>query len=167
MSDNSISVTGDFWLGTKNIDSILNTLRIVLNDAKHSVKMTAYSLTYSKEFFDLLESVLKKEFPFTLIINRYEKEDFNGVRSLMSRLMKDYPNFVVRTFDPDEGDLHAKIVVIDHQLGDCQALIGSANLSWRGIAKNHELLIKTFGDSADTVGDLFDLILKKTSGVPK
>lgn len=165
MSDNSISVTGDFWLGTKNIDSILNTLRTVLCDAEHSVKMTAYSLTYSTEFFDLLESVLKKEFPVTLIINRYENEDFDGVRSLVSRLMKKYPNFVVKTFNPDEGDLHAKIVVIDHQLENCQALIGSANLSWRGIAKNHELLIKLTGDSAETVGDLFDLIFKKTTDV--
>ncbi len=165
MSDNSISVTGDFWLGTKNIDSILNTLRTVLCDAEHSVKMTAYSLTYSKEFFDLLESVLEKGFPVTLIINRYEKEDFNGVRSLMGRLMKTYSNFIVKTFVPDEGDLHAKIVVIDHQLENCQALIGSANLSWRAIAKNHELLIKLTGDSAETVGDLFELILKKSDDV--
>ena len=165
MSDNSISVTGDFWLGTKNIDSILNTLRTVLCDAEHSVKMTAYSLTYSKEFFDLLESVLEKGFPVTLIINRYEKEDFNGVRSLMGRLMKTYSNFIVKTFVPDEGDLHAKIVVIDHQLENCQALIGSANLSWRAIAKNHELLIKLTGDSAETVGDLLELILKKSDDV--
>ena len=165
MSDNSISVTGDFWLGTKNIDSILNTLRTVLCDAEHSVKMTAYSLTYSKEFFDLLESVLEKGFPVTLIINRYEKEDFNGVRSLMGRLMKTYSNFIVKTFVPDEGDLHAKIVVIDHQLENCQALIGSANLSWRAIAKNHELLIKLTGDSAETVGNLFELILKKSDDV--
>jgi len=165
MSDNSISVTGDFWLGTKNIDSVLNTLRTVLCDAEHSVKMTAYSLTYSKEFFDLLESVLEKGFPVTLIINRYEKEDFNGVRSLVGRLMKKYSNFIVKSFVPDEGDLHAKIVVIDHQLENCQALIGSANLSWRAIAKNHELLIKLTDDSAETVGDLFDLILKKSKDV--
>ena len=165
MNNNSISVTGDFWLGTKNIDSILNTLRTVLCNAKHSVKITAYSLTYNVEFFDLLESVLKKEFPVILIINRYEKNDFNGVRNLVNRLMKKYPNFVVKNFNPGEGDLHAKIIVIDHQLENCQALIGSANLSWRGIAKNHELLIKLTGDSAETVGDLFDLIFKKALDV--
>lgn len=160
MSDNSISVTGDLWLGKKNIDSILNTLRTVLSAADHSVKMTAYSLTYSTEFFDPLEDVLKKGIPVTLLINRYEKKDFNGVRSLVSRLIRDYPNFVVKDFNPDDGDLHAKIVVIDHQLENCQALIGSANLSWRAIARNHEILIKLTGESAETVGDLFELISK-------
>ncbi len=165
MSDNNISVTGDLWLGKKNIDSILNTLRTVLCDAEHSVKMTAYSLTYSTEFFELLESILKKGIPVTLIINRYAKEDFDGVRNLVSRLIRNYPNFIVKDFNPDDGDLHAKIVVIDHQLDNCQALIGSANLSWRAIAKNHELLIKLTGESAETVGDLFDLISQKATSV--
>ena len=98
------------------------------------------------------------QIPVTLLINRYEKKDFNGVRSLVSRLIRDYPNFVVKDFNPDDGDLHAKIVVIDHQLENCQALIGSANLSWSAIARNHEILIKLTGESAETVGDLFELI---------
>ena len=55
MSDNNISVTGDMWLGKKNLDSILNTLRTVLHDAEDSVKMTAYSLTYSKSFLVCLK----------------------------------------------------------------------------------------------------------------
>lgn len=158
MSNNDISVTGDLWLGEKNIDSILNTLRTVLNSACNSVKMTAYSLTYSPEFFGLLEDVLKKGIPVTLVINRYQNEEFNGVRSLVSRLIREYPNFIVKDFNQADGDLHAKIVVIDHQLDNCQALIGSANLSWRAIAKNHELLIKLTGEPAETVGDLFELI---------
>jgi phosphatidylserine/phosphatidylglycerophosphate/cardiolipin synthase-like enzyme len=167
MSDNSISVTGDLWLGKKNTDSILNTLRNVLCDAGHSVKMTAYSLTYSAEFFDLLESVLKKGIPATIIINKYNNVEFDRVRDLVSRLIRNYPNFIVKDFNSDDGDLHAKIIVIDHQLDNCQALIGSANLSWRGITKNHELLIKLTGESAETVGDLFELISQKASRINK
>jgi HKD family nuclease len=158
MSDNNISVTGDLWLGKKNLDSILNTLRTVLHDAEDSVKMTAYSLTYSKEFFGLLEEVLKKGIPVTVVINKYQNKEFNGVRSLVSRLRRNYENFMVKNFTPDDGDLHAKIVVINHQSDNCQALIGSANLSWSAIARNHELLIKITGESAEVVGDLFELI---------
>ncbi len=165
MSDNNISVTGDLWLGKKNLDSILNTLRTVLHDAEDSVKMTAYSLTYSKEFFDLLEEILEKGFPVTIVTNKYQNEGFDGVRSLVSRLRKDYDNFIVKDFTPDDGDLHAKIVVINHQSDNCQALVGSANLSWSAIARNHELLIKITGESAEVVGDLFELISQNASEV--
>jgi HKD family nuclease len=44
-------------------------------------------------------------------------------------------------------------------------LVGSANLSWSAIARNHELLIKITGESAEVVGDLFELISQNASEV--
>jgi len=43
----------------------------------------------------------------------------------------------VLTFTPpnNEADLHTKIILVDHKY----ALVGSANLSLRGLMDNHEL----------------------------
>lgn len=165
MRQNELSVTGDCWLGRNGADSVLNTLRTVLNGAAGSVKMTAYSLTYNREFFDMLDDVLKRNIPVTLVINRYEKPDFDAVRGRIAGMDMEYPNFAVKSFNPKEGDLHAKIVVVDHHLDGCQALIGSANLSWSGIAKNHEIMIRLHGDPADAVGDMFELVSREAAEV--
>jgi len=166
MSKNEIAVTGDFWLGQENLDSVLNLLRKILKKAKSSVKMTAYSLTYNRDFFNLLEEILSKEIPITLIINRYDKEEFDGVRKTISQMMQRHEKFTVKNFNPsEEGDLHAKIIVVNHQADNCSALVGSANLSWRAITKNHELVVELDGDEAETVGNLVELISKKSERV--
>jgi len=167
MEANEISVTGDYWLGKESLDSVLNTLRTVLNDANESVKMTAYSLTYSKELFGMFEEILDRGINVTLVINQFDKKEFDWVRDAVLELNKKYEKLVVKKFVSDEGDLHAKIVVTDHQLENCQALIGSANLSWRAMSKNHEILIKLAGVPADTVGNLFELISDKAEVIPK
>lgn len=166
MSENEIAVTGDCWLGQEGLDSVLNLLRRTMQKAKSSVKMTAYSLTYNRDFLNLLQETLSREIPVTLIINRYDNDDFDGVRGTISKMIKKHDNFTVKNFDPPyDGDLHAKIIVIDHQTDNCTALVGSANLSWRAITQNHELSIVLKGNAAETVGNLVELISKKSESV--
>lgn len=167
MSEHEISVTGDYWLGQENLDSVLSVLQKTLEKAQTSVKITAYSLRYSDELFSALQKVLSKGIPVTMVLNRYEQKEFDGVREIISDLIKRHDKFRVLNFHPDhEGDLHAKIIVINHQADDCMALIGSANLSFRAMTKNHEVLVTLKGEDADTLGNLVELIAKKSAPIP-
>lgn len=166
MGEHEISVTGDFWLGQESLNSILSVMQKTLEKAHSSVKITAYSLRYSDELFSVLRKVLSDGIPVTIVLNRYEQKEFDGVRETISNLMKKHKKFRVLNFNPEsEGDLHAKIIVINHQADDCMALIGSANLSFRAMTKNHEVLVTLKGEDAETLGNLVELIAKKSTPI--
>lgn len=167
MGEHEISVTGDYWLGQESLNSVLSVMQKTLEKAHSSVKITAYSLRYSDELFSVLRKVLSDGIPVTMVLNRYEQKEFDGVRETISNLMKQYKKFRVLNFSPEsEGDLHAKIIVINHQSDDCMALIGSANLSFRAMTKNHEVLVTLNGEDAETLGNLVELIAKKSTPIP-
>lgn len=65
-----------------------------------------------------------------------------------------FPYFEVLDFRPEHRfeDLHAKIIVVDRE----DALVGSANLTWKGLVGNHELAIVISGKTASSIGTLLD-----------
>jgi len=62
--------------------------------------------------------------------------------------------FILKDFNPPDRreDLHAKLIIVDHR----SALVGSANLTWKGMIINHELVIRIKGRHASEIGDLVD-----------
>jgi len=52
----------------------------------------------------------------------------------------------------EENDLHAKVIAVDRKV----ALIGSSNLSRRGLQANHELAVVVEGTEVDVIASALD-----------
>ena len=79
------------------------------------------------------------------------------------RLTKNYQHFHLYSFISDKGsDLHAKAVVVDRK----SALVGSSNLSRRGLLANHEIALLSSGAVADTIAMSIDRLIQSQYVVP-
>lgn len=101
--------------------------------------------------------------PKSHLINRFSSQP-ESVQERLLKLADKYRNLVLRDFNPDDNreDLHAKLIVIDHST----ALVGSANLTWKGMVMNHELMVKLSGKSANAIGELLDRLSKSCTPIP-
>ena len=73
-------------------------------------------------------------------------------------MSKEHPrNFKAMSFDSEDGNLHAKITVIDREI----ALVSSSNQSDAGYSKNHEMgLMITDRALASGISDMFRQLLR-------
>ena len=80
-----------------------------------------------------------------MVVNRFANQR-ESVRKSLLELARKYNTFVIKSFNPQDKreDLHAKLIVIDHSA----ALVGSANLSFKGMVANHEVMVKMSGKMA-------------------
>lgn len=154
-----IVVTGTGWLGG-GFGSIETSLESLLQTACEEILIVTYSITAGAEyFFERLEEALDRGVTVTVLINRYQNHP-RKIRNLLEGLAREYPYFKLYDFCPPEsdGDLHAKLVVIDR----IRALIGSSNLSRRGLIKNHEMAVlvedRVAGDIASAVYKLLNTV---------
>ncbi len=81
----------------------------------------------------------------------YEITDYDGFLQLLRSCLARGVHVI---FCPDRvtEDLHAKVIVVDHNA----ALVGSANMTWKGLVGNHELAVLVSGEVASRVGMLLD-----------
>lgn len=152
-----IAVTGSGWMG-RGVGSIWTLVRNVFSGVNNEIQIAAYTISESDgEFFELLDDALARKTRVMLIVNRFFDQDPN-VRDRLVALSKKHSNFILKNFEPDDSreDLHAKLIVIDHSV----ALVGSANLTWKGMVMNHEIMVRLTGESAQTVGKLIDRLSK-------
>lgn len=157
MSENivSVAVTGLAWMGggTGSIESALVRL---FREATQDILITAYTIGSSADLlFQMLETCLARGVEARLIINRLNSQSPEVITQL-NRLNAIYPHFHLYDFDAGEnGDLHAKIVVVDRSM----ALVGSSNLSQRGLVANHELAVLIEGPAAMEIARALDRLL--------
>lgn len=152
-----IAVTGNGWIG-QGIGSIKSSLKDIFSNVNNEIQIATYSITENTgEFFEMLDNELARKTRVLMIVNRFYDQNKN-VKMLLNELAVKYKNFILMNFEPEDKreDLHAKLIVIDHQT----ALVGSANLTFRGMIMNHELAVKITGDAAQTVGALIDRLSK-------
>jgi len=108
--------------------------------------------------FDQLTALLQRGVRVRMVLNRFTTQP----RLVQQRLRQLQTTFVplleLVSFDPDhlEADLHAKIIVVDRQ----HALVGSANLSQRGLVHNHELGVVVTGSAAVDVARTIERLLR-------
>jgi len=143
-----VVVTGLAWMGA-GIRSIEVVLDELLQSAQDEIWITAYSISnLSNRFSGKIESVLARGVKVHLIINRLDTQAEAVVRSLRSLALR-YPFFHLYSFEGDDEmvDLHAKIVVVDNE----KALVGSANISFRGWTTNHELAVLISGPAVNEI----------------
>ena len=151
-----IAVTGRTWLG-KGVGSIWTMIEDSISAANDEMLVTAYSISEnSMELIDLTEKALLKGIRVTLIVNRFDNQSY-AVKEKLRRLNNRFREFILKDFSPESTseDLHAKLIVIDHSV----ALIGSANLTWKGMVVNHELMVRIKGIHACEIGNLVDRLL--------
>ncbi|MEW6505537.1 MAG: phospholipase D-like domain-containing protein [Chloroflexota bacterium] len=153
MNDVTVLVTGLAWMGggVRSIESALNEL---LQSAQNEVLITAYTISnISDRVSGKLEIALSRGATVHLIVNRLNTQPKTAFESLKS-LGDKYPYFHMYSFESDEesADLHAKAVVIDRK----RALIGSANISFRGWTTNHELAVLITGPAAGDIARAID-----------
>jgi len=159
-----IAVTGDAWLG-KGIGSIERLIRDTFSKPADEIQIATYSITEGTgEFFELLDGALTRNTRVMMIVNRFYSQPESVQKKLLEFqiLHKDY--FILRNFEPKDTreDLHAKLIVINHNT----ALVGSANLTWKGMVANHELMVKLSGKTANSVGELVDKLYKHRDSKP-
>jgi cardiolipin synthase len=102
----------------------------------------------------LLEEAAKKERKITIIVNRLSLKT-STIQGSLSKLAKNYPNTAIIDFtDPQDFDLHAKIVVVDRNM----AVVGSANFSWSGMYGNYEIGVMLRGQRVWKIADIVDIL---------
>jgi len=151
----SVVVTGSAWLGS-GTGSVESALYDMLGEATREVVVTAYSVTSgANSVLSWTKDVLDRGISTTLVINRLDTQRADVV-SRLKQLAGEYNYFYLYDFvAPAGADLHAKCVVVDRKV----ALVGSSNLSWRGLVTNHELALLLRGEAATSVAAAIDKLL--------
>ena len=150
-----VAVTGNFWLG-RGLSSIRSLVKDSISKAESEIQIAAYAIGENSdeyEFFELLRGVLARGIRVLMIVNRFSNQR-ESVRKTLLELAGKYNSFVLKDFNPQDKreDLHAKLIVIDHTT----ALVGSANLSFKGMVANHELMVRLSGKTSYSIGELLD-----------
>lgn len=154
-SQPEIAVTGDFWLG-RGFSSIWSLVKDSMSEAESEIQIAAYAIGENSdeyEFFELLEDVLARGIRVLMVVNKFSNQR-ESVRKSLLELARKYQSFVLKSFNPQDKreDLHAKLIVVDHST----AMVGSANLSFKGMVANHEIMVKMSGKTAYSIGELLD-----------
>lgn len=159
-SNVQVVVSGRGWLGSGFI-SVETALFELLTKAENEITIVAYSIGgIVGDLTERLEQVVQRGVKVQIIVNRFSDQPQN-VQNWMKSLQLSYLNLVkIYSFDqPDEhADLHAKIILVDRK----HALIGSANLSLRGMRHNHELALMLQGRAVYDIGTAIDTLLKSS-----
>lgn len=147
-------VTGVTWMGT-GVRSVRSALTDMLRDARLEVLVCAYSITGgADEILNEFEDCLRRGINFKIIINRFQNQ-YQDIQEYLLSLATCYPYFRLYNFDDPVEELHSKLVVVDRSI----ALVGSANLSMRGMRQNYELGVIVQGAEASVIGQCFDRLM--------
>lgn len=149
-------VTGVHWMGI-GVGSIETALNEMLSSCKDEIILTAYSLTRGASVI-LSEITRLTEIGrrVTLIVNKLKEQADNQTTQLLLKLANKYENFLLYDFNPDtEADMHAKVIIVDRKI----ALIGSSNLSSRGLNFNHELGVVIEGEAVSEISIAIDKLI--------
>ena len=148
-------VTGLAWMGS-GIGSIESAMERLFREATNEIMITSYAISNATDgLLEWFELALSRGILVKMVINHLAEQP-DDVVVKMFRLGRNYPHFKLYDFTGDEeNDLHAKAIVVDRRL----ALIGSSNLSRRGLLTNHELAILIEGTSVGEVAQALDKLL--------
>jgi phosphatidylserine/phosphatidylglycerophosphate/cardiolipin synthase-like enzyme len=161
--DIRVVVSGSSWMGG-GFGAIETALRTLFNRADNEIIIVAYAVSSAAPaLFQLFSEVLERGIRVRMLINRYNGQH-PTVRNELEQLQRQYPGLLqLYSFVPphDQADLHAKIILIDRKY----ALVGSANLSLRGLMDNHEIGLVLEGPAVTDIASAVDLILRSKQAV--
>ncbi len=153
----ALAVTGEAWLGG-GVPAVERVLAEMLTSAEREILVTAYTMTPgSGRIWDELERAVVTGVRCRFVLNQLRDQPAE-TQALLGRLMREHAgNVEVYDFRSDQNTegLHAKAVVVDRRV----ALIGSANLSFRGMVGAHEMAAILRGPSAALVAGSIDRLV--------
>jgi phosphatidylserine/phosphatidylglycerophosphate/cardiolipin synthase-like enzyme len=132
----TLAATGTAWTG-HGIRTVESKIEEILDGARSNIVIVAYAIgAGGLAFLERVEDCLARGIEVTMILNKLPRQD-SKVQTKVRALAKEYTYFTAFSFEPsnDREALHAKVLVVDNSI----ALVGSANLSMRGLVLNHEL----------------------------
>ena len=154
----SLAVTGSGWLGD-GVPAVERVLAELVASAHQEIMLTAYSITPgSDRIWGEFEQALSTGIRVAIVIDRLN-EQHEDTRSLLARLVRMYPRgFSLYDFTGKDAStgLHAKVLVVDRRV----ALVGSANLSLRGMVTAHEMAAIVRGPTADRIAQRLDALIR-------
>lgn len=154
-------VTGLTWMGS-GVRSVRSALKDMLRDAKQEISLCAYSITGgADEILEEFEGCLKRGIKFRGVINRFYQQP-QDIQEYFLNLVEIYPYCQVYTFNDPIEELHSKLIIVDRSV----ALIGSANLSMRGMKQNYELGIVLRDGEVNTISQCFESLVNFPSVSP-
>jgi len=125
-----IVATGSKWIG-KGVRTTYSVIKDIITSSKYSLLITAYYLS-NNDILEEIENSLKKGVEILMYINDPENNACN-LRNHLNILENNYSNFTI--YRIYEDFFHAKIIISDRK----KVLIGSANLTKKGMYSNYEL----------------------------
>ena len=151
-----VVVTGTSWMGA-GIGSIESAIDDLFRTATDEIILSVYTIgSGADRVFRWLEGALNRGIQVSLVINALGDQPADVVRRLRDIDGK-YQHFHLYNFLGEAGSsLHAKAIVVDHRA----ALIGSSNMSRRGLLANHELALLVDGEPASTAGRAMDALIE-------
>jgi phosphatidylserine/phosphatidylglycerophosphate/cardiolipin synthase-like enzyme len=154
----SLIVTGLGWLGG-GTQAIENALLRLVEGAQHELTLAVYAMTRGPEpLWKAFERALDSGIRCTVIVDRLDGQD-PEIRDWLRQLSVRYPD-MLRLGDfrgeDDNDHLHAKIMVADRRT----AIVGSANLTARGLLLAHELALRVEGPAAEEIANHVDLLAR-------
>ncbi len=154
----NVVVTGTEWMGS-GVGSIETVIADLFKTVISELHISAYAISNSSDlFFEWLEKALQRGVKVKILINRLDEQPFE-VRGRLKNLLIKYPHFFLYEFKSTENvDLHAKVIAIDHK----KALVGSSNLSKRGLITNFEMGLLVEGPVADTITNTLEKLVLKS-----
>ncbi len=153
----AVAVTGLGWM-TGHVGSVQSMIEDALNEAKEEVQITAFEITEgSSDLFQILKKLLLKGVRITLVVNQISGQP-SKIQAVLKRMSDEHPHFALFSFEPVHyGErLHAKVIVIDR----AAAILGSPNLTWKGLFLNHEMAVSVRGPHAGEIAHLIDRLTR-------
>ncbi len=151
-----IIVTGNGWVGG-GFESIGSVFQKLINEATTEIMIGMYTISGAADFiFECLEKALIRGVRVVILVNRFNKQDISA-KNYISRLRYSYLNLEVYSFESEneKEDFHAKVTVVDRK----RAIIGSSNMSFRGLTANHELATYIEGIVADEAAKALEKLI--------
>lgn len=147
-----VAVSGLAWMGS-GIGSIETSMEKLFREAKHEVLITSYAISEAADVvIDWMGNSLSKGIVIRFAVNKFAEQP-HEVASRLSTLNREFPHFHLYDFKGSNvEDLHAKVIVADRQF----AIVGSSNLSRRGLLTNHELALIVEGQNAEIIAGALD-----------
>ncbi len=148
----SIAVTGLAWMGS-GIGSIETAMERLFREAQWEILITSYAISTAADvILDWMALAAGRGVLIRIAVNKLAEQS-PDVRARLNELNTQYPYFHLYTFNGSENeDLHAKAIVADRKF----AIVGSSNLSRRGMVTNHELALIVQGHQAESIASALD-----------
>ena len=157
MTDLTILATGSDLIEGE-VRGTESATRELIVGAREEIHVLAYTISAEgMRIVNMLEEGLRRGVRVRLVVNKLHEKEGAVVDSLLV-LNRRYARLGLGDFsDPGGRDLHAKVIVVDREA----AIIGSANLSYRGMSGNYEIGVLIRDRSCWKLAEMIDGLAEK------